>query len=83
MQCDNVIERALQFRLQLRRFRALENPNKVIVGVVVLAALGKVSFYVSAWDLFSETLNSTRQSPTSFPGFSPNRSYGVRERDPD
>ena len=77
MQCNNVIERALQFRLQLRRFRDLENPNKVIVGVVVVVvvALGKVSFYVSSWDCFQKIL--TRRSPTSFPGFSTNGPYGV------
>ena len=62
MQCDNVIDRALLFRLQLRGFRAFENHNKVIVGVVVVVALGKVSFYVSAWDSFSETLNSTESN---------------------
>ena len=49
--------------MQLRRYRDLENPNKVIVGVVVVVvALGKVSFYVSAWDLFSENPNSTESN---------------------
>lgn len=36
------------------------NPNKVVVAVVVVVTfMGMVSFFFSAWDSFSETLNST------------------------
>ena len=47
-------------RMPVRIFQF--NPNKVgvsVVVVVVVVALGMVSFFFSAWDSFSETLNST------------------------
>ena len=45
-------------RMPVRIFQF--NPNKVGVSVVVVVvALGMVSFFFSAWDSFSETLNST------------------------
>lgn len=50
-------------RMPVRIFQF--NPNKVgvsVVVVVVVVALGMVSFFFSAWDSFSETLNSTESN---------------------
>ena len=49
-------------RMPVRIFQF--NPNKVGVSVVVVVvvALGMVSFFFSAWDSFSETLNSTESN---------------------
>lgn len=56
-------------RMPVRIFQF--NPNKVVVAVVVVVTfIGMVSFFFSAWDSFSETLNSTESNRLS-----PNRLY--------